>query len=359
MSVEDWSTTADNNNSASPNGAPEGMLPSGVNNTIRQVMADVRADLMTVAETQAALKGWTVKGGYAMVLGASTSQDQQPTLYKWNSTSSATDNATTILIPDDQGQDDNGRWVASTGISNQHTISASAVAVGAGGINSTGNIVAGTISASAAYIGSGNIILRGDLFNDDTTGGTVISGGSDATSGGNIFMYGESHPSNAKAIAFRKDETVVGQYVGTSDHWEFRPNGGSGLYLTVSGMAVSVLTTISANAATTQTVLTVEADSITTGNAAKFTSVSTDSSGRAIVDITNNSSAATGCTLIDLQQDAPKAYIDFVGNEEAYNSPGGNGPIITTAGATATKYGALKVEVNGTIKFIRLYNEAN
>ena len=37
--IQDWSTTAASNNSASPNGAPEGMAPSGVNNTIRENMA--------------------------------------------------------------------------------------------------------------------------------------------------------------------------------------------------------------------------------------------------------------------------------------------------------------------------------
>ena len=37
--VSQWSTTASSNNSASPNGAPEGMAPSGVNNVIRENMA--------------------------------------------------------------------------------------------------------------------------------------------------------------------------------------------------------------------------------------------------------------------------------------------------------------------------------
>lgn len=41
--IKNWSTTAGNNNSASPNGAPEGMPPGGVNNTIRQNMAEIRA----------------------------------------------------------------------------------------------------------------------------------------------------------------------------------------------------------------------------------------------------------------------------------------------------------------------------
>jgi cytoskeletal protein CcmA (bactofilin family) len=43
MAIKSWSTTAASNNSASPNGFPEGMAPSGVNDSARQVMADVRS----------------------------------------------------------------------------------------------------------------------------------------------------------------------------------------------------------------------------------------------------------------------------------------------------------------------------
>jgi len=37
--ISTWSTTADNNNSAVPNGFPESMLPSGVNNSAREILA--------------------------------------------------------------------------------------------------------------------------------------------------------------------------------------------------------------------------------------------------------------------------------------------------------------------------------
>lgn len=40
MPISAWSTTPGNNNSAAPNGAPEGWAPSAVNDTIRQQMAD-------------------------------------------------------------------------------------------------------------------------------------------------------------------------------------------------------------------------------------------------------------------------------------------------------------------------------
>lgn len=40
--ISTWSTTPANNNNSAPNGAPEGMAPSGVNDTIRELMARIR-----------------------------------------------------------------------------------------------------------------------------------------------------------------------------------------------------------------------------------------------------------------------------------------------------------------------------
>lgn len=43
MTIRNWSSTAASNNSSPPNGWPEGMAPSAVNDTARQNMADVRS----------------------------------------------------------------------------------------------------------------------------------------------------------------------------------------------------------------------------------------------------------------------------------------------------------------------------
>lgn len=42
MAYTKYSLTPANNNAAPPNGAPEGMLPSGVNDTMRDMMAEIR-----------------------------------------------------------------------------------------------------------------------------------------------------------------------------------------------------------------------------------------------------------------------------------------------------------------------------
>jgi len=44
MTVQQWATTAADNNSSPPTGAPEGMAPSAVNNTMREMMASVAVE---------------------------------------------------------------------------------------------------------------------------------------------------------------------------------------------------------------------------------------------------------------------------------------------------------------------------
>jgi hypothetical protein len=44
MPVTSYSTTPGSNNSAAPNGAPEGWAPSAVNDTIRQIMTDIAVE---------------------------------------------------------------------------------------------------------------------------------------------------------------------------------------------------------------------------------------------------------------------------------------------------------------------------
>ena len=45
-SVATWSTTAGNNNSASPDGFPEGMAPSGLNDGMREIMAQLKTQFL-------------------------------------------------------------------------------------------------------------------------------------------------------------------------------------------------------------------------------------------------------------------------------------------------------------------------
>ena len=63
--IYDWSTTAGSNNSASPNGWPEGMPPSGVNDSARQMMAETAKwrDLISGAKTTSGTDTITLTSG--------------------------------------------------------------------------------------------------------------------------------------------------------------------------------------------------------------------------------------------------------------------------------------------------------
>ena len=52
MGIDNYSTTPGNNSDSPPNGAPEGMLAASVNDTIRQIMADIKGDLPVFAPTK-------------------------------------------------------------------------------------------------------------------------------------------------------------------------------------------------------------------------------------------------------------------------------------------------------------------
>ena len=71
--VSTWSTTANANNSASPNGFPENMPPSGVNDSAREVMAAIKTwydSNQTALSGKAALAGDTFTGLVNLAAGA-------------------------------------------------------------------------------------------------------------------------------------------------------------------------------------------------------------------------------------------------------------------------------------------------
>ena len=53
MAFTEYSTTPANNNAAPPNGAPEGMAAASVNNTMRQIMADLKGGVPVIVNTKA------------------------------------------------------------------------------------------------------------------------------------------------------------------------------------------------------------------------------------------------------------------------------------------------------------------
>ena len=90
MAYTKYSLTPADNNSAPPNGAPEGMLPSGVNDTMRDMMAQIRdcGDGLrdgTYTMTAVKITGGTITGITDLALadggtGASTAADARTNL---------------------------------------------------------------------------------------------------------------------------------------------------------------------------------------------------------------------------------------------------------------------------------------
>lgn len=123
--IELWSTTAGSNNSAPPNGAPEGMLPSGVNNTIRQIMAAVRVwfeapDYINLGQTPTYVSStsFTLVGdqtaNYLVGRRVKCTGTTPFTVYGYV-VSSAYSSVTTIVIAPDSGTLDNTLTTVSLG----------------------------------------------------------------------------------------------------------------------------------------------------------------------------------------------------------------------------------------------------
>lgn len=94
MSIYDWSTTAASNNSAAPNGAPEGMAPSAVNDVIRENMAAIAK---WFADTNGTLVSTGSANAYALSINSTdTLYDGQTLVFDANfgNTGAATLNVT-------------------------------------------------------------------------------------------------------------------------------------------------------------------------------------------------------------------------------------------------------------------------
>lgn len=112
MSITDWSATPANNNAAAPNGAPEGMAAASVNNTIRQIMADIKAGVSFNVDTIALMTALDVaklgSNGLTFVAGYHSLNDGGGGFFYWDSASLLVANSGTIIEADVGGT---GRWI--------------------------------------------------------------------------------------------------------------------------------------------------------------------------------------------------------------------------------------------------------
>lgn len=171
--IELWSTTASSNNSAAPNGWPEGMPPSGVNDTGRQMMAATREWYETAEWINLGHTPTYIGATQFSVTGDKTTTYQvgrrvkaygtTPFTIYGTITVSAFSSVTTVTVVWDSGSL-NGTlstiWVGSASVTNPSISSASVRGV------ATNN------SAASGYVGE---YISGSGTNVSLTTGTAVN----------------------------------------------------------------------------------------------------------------------------------------------------------------------------------------
>lgn len=177
MGIPSYSTTPGNNNSPSPNGAPEGVAPGQINDIIRQVMADIRT------------------------------QHESAQWIDYGHTPTKVDSDTFTVAGDQTAIYDAGRRLKFTGsVSGYATISSSSYSAPntTVNVNSTAftgtltavavGIISGTNSAIPNYDGSFTATFGGGEFSSPLTG-TI----SYRVSNGIVMLYAESNITGTSA----------------------------------------------------------------------------------------------------------------------------------------------------------------
>ena len=152
MGIEDYSTTPASNNSASPNGFPENMAPSGVNDSARQVMSDIRtwyenAEWIDFGDTITYVSGtqFTVAtdltGRYAVARRIKVTGSGTGTIYGIITVSSFSSPNTTVTVNWDSGSMSNETLTAYVGIVHSENSSLDYAAL-SGGATFFGNGIA-------------------------------------------------------------------------------------------------------------------------------------------------------------------------------------------------------------------------
>ena len=182
MAYTKYSLTPANNNSAPPDGAPEGMLPSAVNDTMRDMMAQIRdvGDGIrdgTYTMTAPKITGGTITGvTYTNIVVTGGSINNTPIGASTASTGafstlSAT-GATTF----------SGATVANTFSSSGATITGGSISGITDLAVADGGTGASSITANSVILGNGSSALSGNLVAPGTSGNVLTSNGTTWTS---------------------------------------------------------------------------------------------------------------------------------------------------------------------------------
>lgn len=208
-----------------------------------------------------------------------------------------------------------------------------------------------------AALTTGKALLMSDL--DALTSGIGIHVASSATAitgAGRLAYFNHTGATSTSGVLFEvasaaTDETVVAR-------------------VTASGLlAAGVALDITCATMTTGIGLDLgDLDGLTTGKGINVVSNSADTGTRALVQITNDNTAATGATCLSIQNDATAgAHIKLTGtgilgidftalgaNDFLFDATAGTGS--TAAPQTNAAVGFLKIKVAGTVQWVPYYN---
>ncbi len=231
--IKDWSNTAASNNATPPDGFPEGMNPSDVNNAAREVMAAVRRQHEDSAwidlgdtPTQTSATTFTIAGDVtaSYTVGRRIRCTDASTLYGEITSSSFSSPDTTVTVALDSGSLSVSLTAVALSVitseANGGTTSGNLTVTGdlsaTGTVLPTGDTAAGD-AAAVGYTAAEGLILTGQGSTNDVTIKndadadviTIATGGTNVAVAGKVTAGGDTSAGDASAIGYTATEGAI------------------------------------------------------------------------------------------------------------------------------------------------------
>jgi hypothetical protein len=192
MAYTKYSLTPADNNAAPPNGAPEGMLPSGVNDTMRDMMSQIRDVGDGIRGGTYTMTAPVITGGSITGVALSGNTFTNPVI-SGGSINNTPIGVTTANTGKFTTLEATGATTFS-GATVANTFSSSGAIITGGSISgitdlavADGGTGASSITANSVILGNGSSALSGNLVAPGTSGNVLISNGTTWTSAAGAY----------------------------------------------------------------------------------------------------------------------------------------------------------------------------